>query len=110
MSENNVQKEKPQQNIGELLKIRRDKLAELQNEGENPFALTSYDQDTHTADIIDNFDNMDGKTVSIAGRLMSKRVMGKASFFERASCSFTLPVTSWARSRTRSLKSWTSAT
>ena len=82
MSENNVQKEKPQQNIGELLKIRRDKLAELQNEGENPFALTSYDQDTHTADIIDNFDNMDGKTVSIAGRLMSKRVMGKASFFD----------------------------
>ena len=47
MSENNIQKEKPQQNIGELLKIRRDKLAELQNDGENPFALTSYDQDTH---------------------------------------------------------------
>lgn len=82
MSENNIQKEKPQQNIGELLKIRRDKLAELQNDGENPFALTSYDQDTHTADIIDNFDNMEGKTVSIAGRLMSKRVMGKASFFD----------------------------
>lgn len=82
MNENNVQKEKAQQDIGELLKIRRDKLTELQNEGQDPFVLTSYDQDAHTAEIIESFDETDGKTVSIAGRLMSKRVMGKASFFD----------------------------
>lgn len=84
MSENNnLQKEQTvQQDIGELKKIRMDKLKGLQDEGENPFAVTTYEQDNHTADIIDNFESMDGKTVSIAGRLMSKRVMGKASFFD----------------------------
>ncbi|MBQ9756972.1 MAG: lysine--tRNA ligase [Clostridia bacterium] len=64
------------------MKVRRDKLAELQSEGENPFDITTYNQEYHTADIIDNFDEMEGKIVSIAGRLMSKRVMGKASFFD----------------------------
>lgn len=83
MSENNVQKEQAtQQDLGELLKIRRDKLQELQNEGEDPFALTTYDQDYHTDEIIEKFEEMEGKSVSIAGRLMSKRVMGKASFFD----------------------------
>ena len=83
MSENNVQKgQATQQDLGELLKIRRDKLQELQNEGENPFALTTYDQDYHTDEIIEKFEEMEGKRVSIAGRLMSKRVMGKASFFD----------------------------
>lgn len=83
LSENNAQNgQAPQQDIGELLKIRRDKLSELQQNGENPFSLTTYDQETHTADIINNFEEAEGKTVSIAGRLMSKRVMGKASFFD----------------------------
>ena len=81
MNENNRQNEQVQ-DIGQLMKVRRDKLAELQSEGENPFDITTYNQEYHTADIIDNFDEMEGKIVSIAGRLMSKRVMGKASFFD----------------------------
>jgi len=81
MSENNRQNEQAQ-DIGELMKVRRDKLAQLQEEGENPFDVTTYNQEYHTTDIIDNFDGMEGKEVSIAGRLMSKRVMGKASFFD----------------------------
>ncbi len=81
MSENNRQNEQVQ-DIGQLMKVRRDKLAELQAEGENPFDVTTYNQEYHTKDIIDNFDEMEGKEVSIAGRLMSKRVMGKASFFD----------------------------
>ena len=82
MSENNTQKQQPMQDMGELLRIRREKLAELQSEGANPFDITTYDQEYHTSDITENFDEMDGKTVSIAGRLMSKRIMGKASFFD----------------------------
>ncbi len=83
MSENNVQNgQMQQQDIGELIKVRRDKLAQLQEEGENPFDVTTYNQEYHTIDIIDNFDKMEGAQVSIAGRLMSKRVMGKASFFD----------------------------
>ncbi len=81
MSENNRQNEQVQ-DIGQLMKVRRDKLAELQAEGENPFDVTTYNQEYHTNDIIDKFDEMEGKQVSIAGRLMSKRVMGKASFFD----------------------------
>lgn len=86
MSENNVQNvqniQTTEQDLGELLKIRREKLQELQSEGENPFDLTTYDQDYHTDEILDKFEEMEGKKVSIAGRLMSKRVMGKASFFD----------------------------
>ncbi len=83
MSENNIQNEQmQQQDIGELMKVRRDKLAQLQEYGENPFEITTYNQEYHTSDILDNFDEMEGKQVSIAGRLMSKRVMGKASFFD----------------------------
>ncbi len=83
VSENNRQNPAEQvQDIGQLMKVRREKLAELQEMGENPFAVTTYNQEYHTSDIHDNFDQMEGKTVSIAGRLMSKRVMGKASFFD----------------------------
>lgn len=83
MSENNRQNEQvQQQDIGELMKVRREKLAQLQQDGENPFDVTTYNQEYHTAEIIDNFDKMEGQQVSIAGRLMSKRVMGKASFFD----------------------------
>ena len=83
MSENNRQNNsETQQDIGQLMKVRRDKLAELQANGENPFDVTTYNQEYHTTDIHENFDEMEGKQVSIAGRLMSKRVMGKASFFD----------------------------
>ena len=83
MSENNRQNmQEQQQDIGELMKVRRDKLAQLQEEGENPFDVTTYNQEYHTAEIIEKFDQMEGMQVSIAGRLMSKRVMGKASFFD----------------------------
>ena len=69
-----------QQDLNQLLKIRREKLAELQSAGADPFRETKYDVTHHSADIRDNFDDLEGQTVSIAGRLMSKRVMGKASF------------------------------
>ncbi len=83
MSENNRQNmQEQQQDIGELMKVRRDKLAQLQEEGENPFDVTTYNQEYHTSEIIEKFDEMEGMQVSIAGRLMSKRVMGKASFFD----------------------------
>ena len=68
------------QNLNELLQIRRDKLKELQEAGRDPFVITKYDVTHHSADVRDNYDEMEGKEVSIAGRLMSKRVMGKASF------------------------------
>ena len=69
-----------EQDIHQLLKVRREKLAELQAEGKDPFQITKYDQTAHSADIKDHYAEYDGKEVSIAGRIMSKRVMGKASF------------------------------
>ena len=69
-----------EQNLNELLQVRRDKLTALQNAGKNPFEITKYDVTHHSADVIAQFDVLEGKKVSIAGRLMSKRVMGKASF------------------------------
>ena len=69
-----------QQNINELLKVRRDKLAELQTSGNDPFQIMKYDVTHHSMEIKNNFDELEGKNVSIAGRIMSKRVMGKASF------------------------------
>jgi len=66
--------------IHQLLKVRREKLAELQENGRDPFLITKYDQDVHSADIKNNYAEYEGKDVSIAGRMMSKRVMGKASF------------------------------
>jgi len=77
MGEKNNQ---PQQNINELLKVRRDKLAELQANGKDPFQIMKYDVTHHSMEVKNNFDELEGKTVSIAGRIMSKRVMGKASF------------------------------
>lgn len=66
--------------LAELLQIRRDKLTELQKAGEDPFAITSFEVTNHTAEIVSQFEAFDGKTVRLAGRLMSKRGMGKASF------------------------------
>ena len=68
------------ENLGDLLKVRREKLAALQEAGKNPFEITKYDVTHHSSDVKDNFDELEGKTVSLAGRIMSKRVMGKASF------------------------------
>ena len=69
-----------QTDINQLLKVRRDKLKTLQEEGRDPFRITTYDQTQHSTDIKNHFDEMEGKEVSIAGRMMQKRVMGKASF------------------------------
>lgn len=69
-----------EQDLNELLKVRRTKLAELQENGKDPFQIMKYDVTVHTNDIIENFEQYEGKEVSIAGRIMSKRVMGKASF------------------------------
>ena len=69
-----------QQDLGELLRIRREKLKALQDEGRDPFQITKFDVTHHTQDIKDNFDAMEGSEVSVAGRLMSKRGMGKVSF------------------------------
>ncbi len=69
-----------EQDINQLLKIRRDKLAELQTAGKDPFVITKYDVTHHSADIKDNYDAMEGQAVRVAGRIMQKRVMGKASF------------------------------
>ena len=69
-----------QQDVNQLLQVRYDKLHELQENGKDPFVITKYDVTNHSTDIIDNFETMEGKQVSIAGRMMFKRVMGKASF------------------------------
>ncbi|MBR4881213.1 MAG: lysine--tRNA ligase, partial [Clostridia bacterium] len=67
-------------NLNELLKIRREKLAELQSADKDPFKITKYDVTHHSIEVKDNFETLEGKVVSIAGRMMSKRIMGKASF------------------------------
>ena len=72
--------QQPEQDLNQLLKVRREKLAELQANGKDPFVITKYDQTAHSADIRENYAEFEGKEVSIAGRMMSKRVMGKASF------------------------------
>ncbi len=68
------------QDVNQLLKIRREKLAELQANGKNPFEQVKYDVTHHSQEIKDNFETLEGSSVSVAGRIMSKRVMGKASF------------------------------
>lgn len=73
-------KQQNQQDMNQLLKVRRDKLKELQERGKDPFLITKYDVSHHSAEIKDSFDELEGKSVTVAGRIMSKRVMGKASF------------------------------
>ncbi len=69
-----------EQDINQLLKVRREKLANLQTDGKNPFEIMKYDVTHHSAQIKDMFDTLEGQAVAVAGRIMSKRVMGKASF------------------------------
>ena len=80
MADETNRNETQQQDLGELLRIRREKLKALQEEGRDPFQITKFDVTHHTQDIKDNFDAMEGSAVSVAGRLMSKRGMGKVSF------------------------------
>ena len=74
------QKKVQEQDINQLRKVRREKLAELQSSGRNPFEITKYDTTCHAIDIKNNYEEMEGKQVRLAGRVMQKRVMGKASF------------------------------
>ena len=92
MAQNQNNQSAPQQDISQLEKVRREKLAQLQAEGKDPFQITKYDQTHHTKEILDHFDEFAGELdeegnyvkepteVSIAGRMLFKRVMGKASF------------------------------
>ena len=75
-----AQQNQNQQDLREILQIRRDKLAALQEAGRNPFEITRYDVTHHAQEVKDQFDQLEGQTVSLAGRLMSKRGMGKVSF------------------------------
>ena len=74
--------EEEEERLHEQVKVRRDKLAALCEAGKNPYEITKYDWDTKTEEIRDNFEALEGKTVRIAGRMMSRRVMGKASFMD----------------------------
>ena len=76
----NIKQNQPELDLGEQQRIRQEKLKALQEEGKDPFVITKYDQTHHSADVKDNFDELEGKVVRVAGRMMSKRVMGKASF------------------------------
>ena len=69
-----------QEELSELLQIRRDKLKSLQDAGRDPFEIVRYDQQLYSADVLEKYDALEGKSVSLAGRMMSKRIMGKASF------------------------------
>ena len=80
MSQQNNANGGQQQDLNQLLKVRREKLQDLQDNGKDPFVITKYDVTNHSTDIKDNFEEMEDKDVTIAGRLMFKRVMGKASF------------------------------
>ena len=80
MTDNQVQANAPQENLSEILQIRRDKLKALQDEGRDPFQITKYSVTHHSSDIKENYDALEGKEVSVAGRMLSKRIMGKASF------------------------------
>lgn len=80
MAENNAAVQPSQAELNEVLRIRREKLAQLVADGKDPFKITKFDVTHHSAEIKDNFEALEGKVVTIAGRMMSKRIMGKASF------------------------------
>ena len=79
MAEQNKGQQK-EQDLNHLLQVRRDKLKELQENGKDPFKITKYDVTHHSMEIKDHYEELEGQTVTIAGRMMFKRVMGKASF------------------------------
>lgn len=77
-----ISEELSEQQLSELLQIRRDKLLALQEAGQDPFAITKFDVDAHNAQIRERFDELENQPVVIAGRMMSRRIMGKASFMD----------------------------
>ena len=79
-AQNNQNQNVQEQDINQLLKVRREKLATLQENGKDPFVITKYDVTHHSMEVKENFESMEGQTVTVAGRIMQKRVMGKASF------------------------------
>ena len=95
------QNNREEQELNHLLKVRREKLSELCESGRDPFQITKYDVTAHSMEVKENYEEMEGKEVSLAGRMMSKRVMGKASFCNLRICreisSLTLQETAWAR-------------
>ena len=80
MAGENQNQKKAQEDLNHVLQARRDKLAELQEAGKDPFQITKYDVTVHSVDIKNHYEEYQGKEVSLAGRMMFKRVMGKASF------------------------------
>ncbi len=86
MAENNINMEnqelQTEENLSEVLQIRRDKLAALRESNMDPFTITKYDVTEYAKNIVDNFETMENQVVSLAGRIMSRRIMGKASFFD----------------------------
>lgn len=80
MAEETMQNTAPQQDVSEQHRIRLEKLTAMQEAGHDPFQLTKYEVTHHSTAVKENFDALEGQTVSVAGRMMSKRVMGKASF------------------------------
>ena len=81
---NNVPVSEGEENVGSVLEVRRNKLFELQASGNDPYMEVKYEVNAYAADIKNNFEAMEGKTVSMAGRIMSRRDMGKANFFDIA--------------------------
>ena len=78
----NPAEELTEEKLNEILQIRRDKLAALRADGKDPFTVVKYDISTHASDIKNDFEGFEGKSVSVAGRMMSRRIMGKASFMD----------------------------
>ena len=109
------QQKKAQQepDLNQLRKVRREKLADLQANGKDPFVITKYDQTHHSLEIKENFEELAGKEVSIAGRMMSKRVMEKHLSAMYRICreifSLTLQETVSEKKLTKSLRRWMSA-
>ena len=81
-NQNQAAEELNEEKVNEILQIRRDKLAALREEGQDPFTIVKYDINAHALEIKNDFEGFEGKSVSVAGRMMSRRIMGKASFME----------------------------
>ena len=99
----------PQQ-LTEQESIRREKLRKLRQAGQDPYAITRYDRTHESTDILNGFDELEGKEVSVAGRMISKRPALPTFWTRRVICRFTCAATTWARRHMLLLRTWTSAT
>ena len=110
--QNAKQQNAKEPDLNQLLKVRREKLAELQAAGKDPFQITKYDVTAHSEDVKADYAEWEGKEVSIAGRMMSKRVMGKASFCNvqdlKGNIRATLRVMTWVKKHTKTSSVWIS--